>query len=97
MYADVTIRVQKTQMTFSNRYVFACVSFAKVKKKAELPAEYIIITLGLPKPLDSDRIAIKTEPYPGRWTHHIVIALKEELDDELFSWVRMACDFAKQK
>lgn len=97
MYGDVNIRVQKTQITFSNRYVFACVSFARVKKKAELPADYIVITLGLPEPLDSDRIAVKTEPYPGRWTHHIVVSTEEELDDELFSWVAQAYDFAKRK
>ena len=28
-------RVQKTQITFSNRHVFACVSFARVRRKAE--------------------------------------------------------------
>ena len=29
-------RVQKSQITFSNRHVFACVSFLRVRKKAEL-------------------------------------------------------------
>ena len=29
---DVHIKVQKTQITYSNRHVFACVSFAKVRK-----------------------------------------------------------------
>ena len=28
-----TIRVQKTQITFSNRHVYACVSFQRVRKK----------------------------------------------------------------
>ena len=51
-------RVQKTQITFSNRHVFACVSFARVKKKAELPDPNFVITLGLPYPLDSDRVAV---------------------------------------
>ncbi len=31
----VNKRVQKTQITFSNRHVFACVSFARVRRKAE--------------------------------------------------------------
>ena len=74
MYPDTTFRVQKTQITFSNRRVYACVSFARVKKKAQLPENYIVVTLGLPMPLESHRIAVKTEPYPGRWTHHLVIA-----------------------
>ena len=90
-------RVQKTQITFSNRHVFACVSFARVKRKAELPEGYMVITLGLPAPLDSVRVAVKTEPYPGRWTHHIVVSKPEELDKELFSWLREAYDFADAK
>ena len=93
----VNKRVQKTQITFSNRHVFACVSFARVKRKTELPMRFIVITLGLPAPLDSERVAVKTEPYPGRWTHHIVINKPEELDEELLSWVREAYDFAAVK
>ncbi len=90
-------RVQKTQITFSNRHVFACVSFARVKRKAELPTGYLVVTLGLPVPLDSERVAVKTEPYPGRWTHHIVVNKPEELNEELLSWVREAYDFAAAK
>ena len=93
----VNKRVQKTQITFSNRHVFAYVSFARVKRKTELPMRFIVITLGLPAPLDSERVAVKTEPYPGRWTHHIVVNKPEELDEELLSWVREAYDFAAVK
>jgi hypothetical protein len=90
-------RVQKTQITFSNRHVFACVSFARVKKKAELPDPNFVITLGLPYPLDSDRVAVKTEPYPGRWTTHIAIGNADEIDDELFSWIHQAYVFSEME
>ncbi len=93
----VNRRVQKTQITFTNRHVFACVSFAGVKRKAELPKGYLVLTLGLPAPLESDRVAVKTEPYPGRWTHHIVVSRPEELDDELMSWIIEAYAFADAK
>ena len=93
----VNMRVQKTQITFSNRHVFACVSFARVKPKAELPEGYMVITLGLPSSLETERVAVKTEPYPGRWTHHIVVSKPEELDEELFSWIREAYAFADAK
>ena len=96
-FPNVNKRVQKTQITFFNRHVFACVSFARVKRKAELPEGYMVITLGLPAPLESERVAVKTEPYPGRWTHHIVVSKIEELDEELFSWIREAYDFANSK
>ncbi len=90
-------RVQKTQISYSNRFIFACISFARVKRKAELPNGYLVLTIGLPAPLNSDRIAQKTEPYPGRWTHHIVISKPEELDEELTFWVREAYLFAETK
>ena len=93
----VNKRVQKTQITFSNRHVFVCISFARVKRKAELPEGYMVITLGLPSSLESERVAVKTEPYPGRWTHHIVVSKPEELDEELFSWIREAYAFAEAK
>ena len=93
----VNKRVQKTQISFSNRHVFACVSFARVKRKAELPMRFIVITLGLPAPLDSERVAVKTEPYPGRWTHHFVVSTPEELDEELLSWIKTAYTFADAK
>ena len=96
-FPDVNKRVQKTQITFSNRHVFVCISFARVKRKAQLPEGYMVITLGLPRPLESDRVAVKTEPYPNRWTHHIVVSRTEELDDELFTWVRQAYEFAYSK
>ena len=92
-----TRRVQKTQITFSNRHVYACVSLLRVRKKSELPDPYIVITLGLPYPLESNRVAAKTEPYPGRWTTHIVAGSVEEMDDELLFWASQAYDFALNK
>ena len=96
-FPTVNRRVQKTQITFFNRHVFACVSFAKVKRKAELPDGYMVITIGLPRPLDSERAAVITEAYPGRWTHHFVISSPEELDEELVSWIRESYAFANTK
>lgn len=39
---DVYIRVQKTQITFSNKHVFACVSFIPVLKVKERPSPYLV-------------------------------------------------------
>ena len=96
-YPDVKIKVSKSQISFSNRYMFACISFLRVKKKKELPDPYLVVTLGMPYPLESSRAAVKTEPYPGRWTTHIVIGQREEIDGELLSWVEEAYRFAENK
>ena len=96
-YPDTKIKVQKSQISFYNRHMFACTSFLRVKKKRELPNPYLTVTLGLPYPLVSPRVAVKTEPYPGRWTTHIVIGSPEEVDAELLTWVAEAYQFAENK
>lgn len=96
-YPKINIKVRKTQISFSNRHLFACVSFMRVRKRSELPASYFVLTLGLPYPLESERVAVKTEPYPGRWTTHIVIHTMSDLDQELFDWVKQAYEFAEYK
>ena len=90
-------RVQKTQITFTGRYVFAAVSFLRAKRKADMPDPFITLTLGVPCPMESERAAALTEPYPGRWTVHIVIGKKEEIDEELLTWVREAWIFNESK
>ncbi len=96
-YPDTRIKVSKSQISFNNRHLYACVSFARVKKKKELPESWFLLTLGLNYPLESDRVAAKTQPYPGRWTTHIVISGEEELDEELLGWIGQAWQFAQNK
>ena len=96
-FPESRIKVQKSQISYYNRHLYACVSFLKVKKKAELPDDYFVLTLGLSAPLESDRVAAKTEPYPGRWTTHFVISSPSDLDEELFGWIEQAYQFARAK
>ena len=91
------IKVQKSQISYYNRHLYACISFLKVKKKSELPEDYFVLTLGLPAPLESNRVAAKTEPYPGRWTTHFVISSPSDLNEELFDWTENAYRFAQSK
>ena len=97
MHPDTKLRIQKTQISFYARHLYACVSFLPVRKKAELPDLYLVVTLGLPEPLESWRVAAKTEPYSGRWTTHIVLGSVEEVDEELLGWVHQAYLFAGRK
>ncbi len=96
-FPDTEKRVQKTQITFSNRNVFACVSFLRARRKADLPDPYLVVTLGLPYELPSERAAVRTEPYPGRWTTHIVLGSAQEVDDELMGWTAQAYAFTESK
>lgn len=94
---DVHIKVQKTQITYSNRHVFVCVSFAKVRKAKERPPVYIVVTFGLAYKKESPRIDIATEPYPNRWTHHVLVSREEEIDGELLGWVEETAAFSAAK
>ena len=91
------IKVQKSQISYYNRHLYACISVLKVKRKAELPNDYFVLTLGLSAPLESNRVAAKTEPYPGRRTTHFVISSPSDLDEELFDWIEQAYQFAQGK
>ena len=93
----VRIRVQKTQITFANKRNFAAVSYLPVRKAAARPPSYIVITFGLSRRIDSPRIAAAVEPYPCRWTHHVLIASPAEIDGELMAWVREAAAFSAGK
>ena len=95
-YPEMEVRVAKTQVSFFDRLMFGCVSFTRVRRKAEMPAHFLTLTLGLPEPVDSPRIAVKCEPYPGRWTHHIVLSSPDEIDAELLAWIDRAHQFAQR-
>ena len=91
------LRVQKTQVTFTCPRVFACASLLRARRKALLPDPYLTVTLGLSHRLDSPRVDQASEPYPNRWTHHIVVGSIDEIDDELMTWTDEAYRFASEK
>ena len=94
---DIRIEVKKTQISFFNRRMFAAVSFTPVRKAKDRPDPFLTITFGLPYRKESTRIDAATEPYPNRWTHHVMIGTKEEIDDELLSWIIEAANFVERK
>ena len=91
------IRVQKTQISFANRHNFAFASLLPVRKAAQRPDPYLTITFGLERRVDSPRIDAAVEPYPRRWTHHVMIGVAEEIDPELLGWIQEAYDFSACK
>ena len=91
------VKVQKTQITFSNRHGFAFVSFLPARKAKDRPETYITVTFGLGYRVDSPRIDGAVEPYPNRWTHHVLVSHIREIDGELMGWIREAAAFSAGK
>ena len=94
---DVKIKVAKTQITFAKRYGFAFVSFNPCRRAQDRPAVWMTVTFGLGYPKESPRIDAATQPYPGRWTHHVTVGSVEEIDEELLGWIQEAAEFAAAK
>ena len=93
----MTIKVQKTQISFSNRHNFAFVSFLPVRKAKDRPKTWITVTFGLSHRVESPRIDAATEPSPNRWTHHVLISAPEEIDEALMGWIQEAAAFSAVK
>lgn len=95
-FPGASVKVRKSQISFYNRRLFAAVSLP-VRRGKGRPGECIIVTVGLGYRLASPRAAVAVEPYPNRWTHHILLSREKEADGELLGWLREAYDFAGSK
>ena len=94
---EARIEVRKTQISFFKKHMFAAASFAPVRKAKDRPEPFLTVTFGLRYRVDSPRIDAAAEPYPGRWTHHVMIGSAEEVDAELMGWIREAAAFSALK
>ena len=68
-----------------------------MRKAKDRPDTYIVVTFGLKHCVESPRIDGAVEPYPNRWTHHVLISQIEEIDEELMGWVNEAACFSEKK
>lgn len=90
----VELSVKATQISFFQRRMFACVSFNRVRPGVK--GDFLTVTFGLGYKLDSPRLTVH-EPYPGRWTHHIMLTDLEQIDGELLEWLKTAARFSAEK
>lgn len=95
-FPEASVRVQKTQISFYGRHLFAAVSLP-VRRRKGWPEHCIVVTIGLSHRLESPRIAVAVEPYPNRWTHHVLVSGEEQIDGELLAWLKEAWAFSENK
>ena len=91
------VKGAKTQISFSNKRGFAFVSFNPCRRAKERPAVWMTVSFGLGYRKEAERVDVATEPYPGRWTHHVPLRRQSEIDDELMGWIREAAEFSAEK
>ena len=93
---NASVRISKTQISFRSRYIFAMVSLPVHRRKG-WPEEYLLFSFALGRRLDSPRVAQAVEPYPNRWTHHVLLTEPGQLDGEWMGWVEEAWRFSMTK
>ena len=95
-FPQASVQVQKSQISFYNRHFFAAASLP-VRRRKGWPKECLMVSFGLGYRVEDPRIAVAVEPYPNRWTHHVVVDKPEQIDGQLLSWLREAWDFGESK
>lgn len=95
-YPVLETKVGRTQISLRNRYVFAAVSLPWRRVKG-WPERYLLLSFGLEHKVESPRIAAASEPYPRRWTHHLLLLSPADLDREVYDWLDEAYRFAMVK
>lgn len=96
VFDQARVKVQKSQISFYGRHLFAAASLP-IRRKKGWPEHCLIVAFGLGRKLDSARIAVAVEPYPGRWTHHMLLTAPQQLDAEWLSWMEEAWYFSQTK
>jgi hypothetical protein len=88
----VNVRVGKSQIAFKRRRSFAAVW---------VPGQYLrgktaplVLTIYLPSRHPSSRFKQIVEPTKGRFTHHLELWRRTDVDDEVVGWLSQAWEAA---
>ena len=61
------------------------------------PEHYIVVSFAADRRIDHPRIVSVAEPYPHRWTHHVLVTSPEDIDAKLMDWVEQAWRLTNKK
>lgn len=86
-HPDTRIKVQKSQIAFYDMKPFCWVWMPIRDGIKGRPDQYIILSFGLNREIQHPRLVGTTEPYTGRWTHHVIIGSTVEMDAQLMNWI----------
>ncbi len=85
--------VGKSQISWGNPLKFAFLSLPRFPA----PDGALTLTFGLGHRLDHPRIAQAVEPYPNRWTHHVLLAAPVDVDGTVAEFLRQSYEFSQAK
>ncbi len=92
-FGAIKVEAKKTQVSFSTTRKFAWVWLPQMWIRKQ-PQESITLTFALKCRIRNRQIKKAVEPYPGRWTHHVVIERPANLTKDVRMWLREAYEQA---
>lgn len=81
------VRVSKSQVSFRRRRGYAYLWLPGMYVKSAVP---LVLSLALPRNVDSPRFKQVANPAPGMWIHHLELTDSGQLDAEVRNWMREA-------
>jgi hypothetical protein len=90
------ITVSKTQISFGTRTQFAWVWMPQPTDRKR-PLHSLVLSFGCGRRIVHDQIVEAIEPYPGRWTHHVIIAEEADLNSTVDAWLKEAYHFSQTR
>ena len=91
-----TAEVMKTQISFGTAAKFAWV-WLPPKGSRKRPEHCVVLTFGVSRPIISEQIVQSVQPYPDRWTHHLIIIEETDLNENVLHWLREAYAFSLER
>ena len=89
----VKVEVMKSGISFATRFKFAWVWLPQ-RYELQQPPGSLVLSFGLDQRIEHARIKEVANPYPQRWTHHLIINTRDDLDDTLRGWLAQAYGFS---
>jgi hypothetical protein len=84
---QATVGTTTSQVAFRNRRAFAYVWNPRRYLKTNVPA---VLSIALPRRLESGRFKEIINPAPGVWMHHLELNGVDEVDGEVADWLAEA-------
>ncbi|KRE82701.1 DUF5655 domain-containing protein [Arthrobacter sp. Soil764] len=85
------VRVSKSQISFRRRRGYAYLWRPGVYVKSAVP---LVLSLALPRNLESPRFKQTVHPAAGTWMHHLELTDSSQLDAEVRRWMQEAYEAA---
>jgi hypothetical protein len=86
------VRVSTSQIAFRRRRGFAYVW--RPGRWLAHPQADVVLSIALPRRLESPRFKQVAHPSPAVWMHHLELASPEDVDGEVRGWLAAAYDCA---